>query len=345
MYRPNLRFPKLFFFLVIVLYQEVIAQPLVFVASEERVKNKNPFAGGTACCNCKVRHYGNLPADFPAGKVFALTFYLLGSRSNSYYNTVQDGPTELKLVMNGRECIAISKELPDFMNEPVRHKWLITFPFDPPVYLAPQSKWELIDGDNNIYSAVLLHASDSGLGDGLPGVDEQTGCQYNHKYQMKYSVKIDFSEQPLISMEKERFPDIKLRDKILKTAIVEFTERGDLGIKDAGSIIAEWMTTALNQTGVFEVYERLSLNKLMEEHQMAMTGIMDEETIAQIGKIHGVEAIVTGSVFKFGDVISVTVKLIDTETAKLIDTADIKVSDVNRISLEIGKLAHELAIE
>jgi curli biogenesis system outer membrane secretion channel CsgG len=54
---------------------------------------------------------------------------------------------------------------------------------------------------------------------------------------------------------------------------VEFSERGDLGIKDAGTIVAEWMTTSLNKTGAFEVYERLSLEKLMKEHEIKVIGI------------------------------------------------------------------------
>ena len=130
-----------------------------------------------------------------------------------------------------------------------------------------------------------------------------------------------------------------------KTAVVEFTERGDLRIKDAGAIIAEWMTTSLDETGAFEVYERLSLAKLMEEHQLEMSGLMDDDTIAEIGRIHGVQAIITGSVLKFGDIISVTAKVIDVETAKIVDSADVKVKDVNALSSEIENLAWDLAID
>ena len=126
---------------------------------------------------------------------------------------------------------------------------------------------------------------------------------------------------------------------------LQVSERGDLGIQDAGTIVAEWMTTSLNKTGAFEVYERLSLEKLMKEHEMGMTGLMDEETIARIGKMRGVEAIITGSVIKFGDVISVTAKLINTETAKIIDSADFKVNDVNAISSRMDGLAAALAAD
>jgi len=329
--------------LLALLLSEAKAQPLVYVSSGERVTNKYPFAGGTSCCNCKVKHYGNLPNDFPSGNVEAVTFYLRGSRSNSYYKNVQNGPTRLKFVLGERASLATSMELPDFVDAPVKHKWYVKFMFDPPAKVAPGSKWELLDGDSNIYSAALVHSSDTGEGGGLPGIDHQTGCQYTHKVNAKYSVKFDFvGAGPAIASQRitgTTPPPGKLRKKILTTAVVEFTERGDLGIQDAGAIIAEWMTTALNKTGVFEVYERLSLDKLMAEHKMGMSGLMEEETIAEIGKMRGVEAIITGSVIKFGDIISVTAKLIDTETAKIIDSGDVKVTDANRISLEIDKLA------
>ncbi len=136
-----------------------------------------------------------------------------------------------------------------------------------------------------------------------------------------------------------------VREIVLKTSVVEFTERGDLGIQDAGAIVAEWLTTSLNKTGAFEVYERLSLSTLMEEHKLGMTGLLDDETIAEIGRIRGVDAIVTGSVIKFGDIISVTAKVIDVETAKIIKSSDIKVTDINEITPGIDELARELARE
>ncbi len=137
----------------------------------------------------------------------------------------------------------------------------------------------------------------------------------------------------------------KIRQQVLKTAVVEFSQRGNLGIDDAGAIITEWLTTALNKTGGFEVYERLSLETLMKEHELGMSGMMDDETIAEIGRLKGVQAIVTGSVFKFGDIVSVTAKVVDVATAKIIKSADIKVSDVNAVSTEIESLAWELAKE
>ena len=137
----------------------------------------------------------------------------------------------------------------------------------------------------------------------------------------------------------------KVRKDVLKTAVVGFSERGSLDIQDAGEIIAEWMIPALNKTGAFEVYERLSMDKLVQEHALGQSGMVSDENLAQIGKLRGVQVIITGSVIKFGDIISVTAKLINVETAKIMDTAAIKVSNVNEVAGEIEKLAWELAKE
>lgn len=148
-----------------------------------------------------------------------------------------------------------------------------------------------------------------------------------------------------ISNEDEITSYDNLRKQIYKTAVVEFSELGDLNIPDAGKIVSDWMSTALNKTKVFEVYERISLSQLIEEHKLGVSGIADEETIAKIGKIHGVQAIVTGNISKFGNLISVNVKLIDVETAKILDSSNKKTEKMDEIPFLIDKLAMELATE
>jgi len=46
-------------------------------------------------------------------------------------------------------------------------------------------------------------------------------------------------------------PPMKLRATVLNTAVVEFQEKGSLSIQDAGTIIAEWMSSSLYKTRVF----------------------------------------------------------------------------------------------
>ena len=137
----------------------------------------------------------------------------------------------------------------------------------------------------------------------------------------------------------------KLRDHVLKIAVMGFDKRGQSEIHDAGKTVADWITTSLNKTKVFEVYDRLSLDKLLSEYELGHSGLLDEKTIAKIGKIHGVQAVVTGSVIELNNAVSVTTKLIDTETAKIIDSANIKVNSFDNVVFVTDWLANELARE
>ena len=333
-------------------FDMLLEQSLLLLTNGTLTSGKSrSFAGGSSCCGCRIDHYGTLPSNFPEREVRAVTFYLAGSRENSYYTKIKNGATRLKFTLGDRESVAMSETVAPGKKLPLEVPWFIKFVFSPPVQAKSHMAWKLLDGDNNIYSAALLHSSDLDLMNGLRGTYKTYDCQYARVEDQSYSVKFDFTSAGIpIKPDYEivdKIDDVKgeIREKVLKTAVIEFSERGDLGIQDAGAIIAEWMTTELNKTGAFEIYERLSLEKLMEEHKLGMSGLMNEETIAQIGKMRGVQAIVTGSVIKFGDIISVTAKLIDTETAQVIDSADIKATDVNSISSQIEKLALDLAID
>ena len=128
----------------------------------------------------------------------------------------------------------------------------------------------------------------------------------------------------------------------MKVAVVEFNQKGNLTIKDAGVIVAEWLSSSLHKTNTYELYERVLLQKILEEHQLAMTGLIDEKTTAKIGKMYGVNLIVTGTISKFGEIISLVVKLIDTETAKILATSDLKTKNLEDIPKQMDQIAQNL---
>jgi hypothetical protein len=85
-------------------------------------------------------------------------------------------------MMGDGQAMAISKELPAVNGASIEHKWLLTFTFTPGVPAEPGMPWRLMDGDNNIYSAVLLHASEHDTpedrANALPGKYKTSRCQY-----------------------------------------------------------------------------------------------------------------------------------------------------------------------
>ena len=125
----------------------------------------------------------------------------------------------------------------------------------------------------------------------------------------------------------------------MSVAVVEFDAKGDLGIKDAGAIIAEWMINAVARTGRFNLKERVLLKKVLDEQNIGMTGLIKGDTASRIGEIYGVKGLITGSVFKWGNVISVTARLIDTNSGSILKTAGLKATDINSIPGRIDELA------
>lgn len=76
---------------------------------------------------------------------------------------------------------------------------------------------------------------------------------------------------------------------IKKIAIVRFDGQG-------GDVIANKVMTRLVESGRFDVFERSQVAKILNEHEMRMTGLVDESSAAKIGKMLGAEALIIGSV-------------------------------------------------
>jgi curli biogenesis system outer membrane secretion channel CsgG len=64
--------------------------------------------------------------------------------------------------------------------------------------------------------------------------------------------------------------------------------------EDTGLSLAESFTTYLMDAG-FDVMERAQLEKVLSEQKVSLSGAMADGDIAQVGKLAGVKAVVTGS--------------------------------------------------
>lgn len=138
------------------------------------------------------------------------------------------------------------------------------------------------------------------------------------------------------------FPAVSSLSQDIRVGVVEFEEKNDIGLVNAGTIIAEWVVTEIAAIGKFEVEERLMLSKVLEEQKLILSGVIDESQAAEIGQVYAVDAIITGSCMMVGDSISVTGKIIDVGSGKVRKTAKIEVSSINDLEGEIRILANNL---
>ena len=128
----------------------------------------------------------------------------------------------------------------------------------------------------------------------------------------------------------------------IRVGVVEFEEKNDIGLQNAGVIIAEWVVTEFQQLGAYQVEERLFLEEVLEEQNLMLSGVIDEEQAPEIGKLYGVDAILTGSVMKVGDEISVTGRIINVSTGSVMKTASVTTMSLGELETEVTVLANAL---
>lgn len=85
-----------------------------------------------------------------------------------------------------------------------------------------------------------------------------------------------------------------------RLAVVDFENKSQHGGWRVGRGAADMLTTELVRGSNFEIYERDRLNSLMQEQNLGQSGRVDPATAAKIGKIIGVDYIVTGAVTEYG---------------------------------------------
>lgn len=84
-----------------------------------------------------------------------------------------------------------------------------------------------------------------------------------------------------------------------RVAVVSFKDKARYG-HNIGSGIADMLVTALVESKKFIVIERSELDKIMAEQGLGMSGAVTSQSAAKVGKLLGVELIITGSVSEFG---------------------------------------------
>lgn len=127
--------------------------------------------------------------------------------------------------------------------------------------------------------------------------------------------------------------------KKTKVAVVDFQENGAFDVKDVGKIVAEWFTTALVNTGRFDVIERRLLQQILEEQKMGVTGLIDPRSASRLGKVLGVKTVVSGTVQSYDGISEINVRLLNVETGSIITAESFKGGSTS----SLNKLVNEAA--
>ncbi len=126
--------------------------------------------------------------------------------------------------------------------------------------------------------------------------------------------------------------------QVKKLAVVEFPELN--GHQSAlGQFIAEELITNFSsgaRLGQFDIVERRQLARVLREQELTDSSLFDDKSIAKIGKILGIDAIVTGSIADLGTEVKVNARVISVETAKVFAAAAIKFKKSETVQQLLG---------
>jgi TolB-like protein len=118
----------------------------------------------------------------------------------------------------------------------------------------------------------------------------------------------------------EEIAEEMIENKKATIAVVEFSDlQGD--VTDFGRFLAEELITQLHRTKRFKVVERHMLNKVINEQKLTLSGIVDDSSAKAVGRLLGVDAIVSGSIAELAKSMRVNARLISTETGEIFAVA------------------------
>lgn len=106
-----------------------------------------------------------------------------------------------------------------------------------------------------------------------------------------------------------------------KVTVLDFTDLQG-GASELGKYIAEELTVNLVIVkSNFAVLDRANLKKILAEHKLTATGLVDPENAKKLGQFAGVDALILGTIVPKNQNVQLTTKIIATDTAEIVGAA------------------------
>lgn len=116
---------------------------------------------------------------------------------------------------------------------------------------------------------------------------------------------------------------------VQRVAVAPFTDGpGSLAV-GSGNAVVGLVTEELHRTGRYEIVERSRLREIMDELDLQTADLVNPATAAKVGKLAGVDAIMTGSVTQYDrDTGFIAVPYVSTSTSKYLVGVSVRLIDV-----------------
>ena len=127
-----------------------------------------------------------------------------------------------------------------------------------------------------------------------------------------------------------------------KVAVLDFQQNGRFETPDVGKMVAEWFTTALVETGRFDIIERRLLQQIVDEQKIGSSGIIEPGSASRLGKVLGVKTVVTGTVQSFDGRLEINARVINVETGSIISAEKVHADSTARLTDLVRMIAAKI---
>jgi len=120
--------------------------------------------------------------------------------------------------------------------------------------------------------------------------------------------------------------------EVRSVAVIDFFDlRGR--VTELGRFLADDLSTALVAANPsVKVIDRLRLAAILEEHKLSATGLLDEETARTVGRIAGVDVLITGRLTTFEETVRVSLQGLRVPSAEVVVSAVLEVPRTPRVA-------------
>jgi TolB-like protein len=133
-----------------------------------------------------------------------------------------------------------------------------------------------------------------------------------------------------VEMEKvaKQFSDIRpTRFESQPTlAVLPFQAEEKLAKRGIGLAIAEMLTSHIFHMKNYKIVERAELKKVLDEHKLGLSGVVDSNSAIAVGHILGCQIIVAGNVVRLGDNYQISARMIDVSSGEVVTMAFAEIS-------------------
>jgi TolB-like protein len=129
-------------------------------------------------------------------------------------------------------------------------------------------------------------------------------------------------------------------DKKYSVAVLDFESMGTE--EYLGKAVSEIMRTALVSNQNYRVVERAQINKALSEQKFQKSGMIDDRSAVEIGKVLGADLIIVGSVVKIGNAYTINSRLIDVKTGEAKLGRNVTGTDLNLLTSMSNELVENL---